>query len=135
MAPRVYSRVKLGQFSRKPVMDILKRWAELSAEDVEFLKTRVEFVLVTIPEALAVEQLPGAFRDLEKYGLSIRQIIINNVVKFADSRFLQTKASQQQVYLNRIHEKYRDLKIVELPMFPQEVKGIERLKAVDKSLF
>ena len=135
MAPRIYSKLKLGRRSREPVLDILNRWAELSAENMEFLRNEVHFTMVTIPEALAVEQLEGIFREMNKYGLKVKQLIINNVVRAPDSEFLLTRARQQQGYLEHIHEIYSDLKIVELPMFPQEVKGLERLGEVQKILF
>jgi arsenite-transporting ATPase len=135
MAPRIYSRLKLGRRSREPVLDILKRWEELSAENMDFLRNEVNFTMVTIPEALAVEQLEGIFRELNKYGLKVKQLIINNVVKAQESDFLLTKARQQQEYLEHIYETYSDLKIVELPMFPQEIKGLEKLREVGKILF
>ena len=34
MAPRIYSRIKLGRSSREPVLDILKRWEVLSRENM-----------------------------------------------------------------------------------------------------
>lgn len=135
MAPRIYSRLRLGKHSREPVLVILKRWEELSAENMDFLRNDVDFTMVTIPEALAVEQLEGIFRELGKYKLSVRQMIINNVVKSEESPFLRTKARQQQRYLKHIYEKYADLKLTELPMFPQEVKGLEKLKEIGKLLF
>ena len=135
LAPRVYSRLKLGKRSRAPVLEILKRWEKLSAENMEFLRKDVNFTMVTIPEALAVEQLEGIFRELGKYGLSVQRIIINNVVKIEESLFLRTKARQQRQYLKQIHEKYSNLKIIEVPMFPQEVKGVKRLEEVGKILF
>jgi arsenite-transporting ATPase len=135
MAPRIYSRLKLGRRSKEPVLGILKRWEELSAVDMEFLRKDVNFNMVTIPEALAVEQLEGTFRELGKYGLSVKRIIINNVVKEPDSHFLKTKAHQQQAYLERIRETYSLLKITELPMFAGEVRGPERLQEVGNLLF
>jgi arsenite-transporting ATPase len=135
MAPRIYSKLKLGRRSREPVLDILKRWEEMSAADMAFLRNEVEFCLVTIPEALAVEQLEGVFREFYKYGLKIQRIIINNVVKAPDSEFLRTRASQQKRYLEHIYVKYSEMKIIELPMFPQEIKGADRLKEVGKKLF
>jgi len=135
MAPRIYSRLKLGKRSREPVLEILKRWEKLSADNMEFLQQDVSFTMVTIPEALAVAQLEGIFRELDKYGLSVKQIIINNVVKIEESLFLRTKARQQRQYLKHIHGKYPGFKITELPMFPQEVKGVERLRQVEKILF
>ena len=135
MAPRIYSKLKLGQRSRKPILDIIKRWERLSADNMDFLRSEVEFKLVTIPEALAVEQLEGIFRELNKYGLKVKQLIINNVVKAEDSDFLLTKARQQRNYLEVIYDKCSDLQIVGLPMFPYELKGLDRLKEVERILF
>ena len=135
MAPRIYSKLKLGRKSREPVLDILKRWEELSAVNMEFLRNKVNFTMVTIPEALAVEQLGGTFREMNKYGLKVKQVVINNVVKTDESGFLQIKVKQQKQYLKHIHEKYSHLEITELPMFPREVKGLGSLGDVEKILF
>jgi arsenite-transporting ATPase len=135
MAPRIYSRLKLGRRSREPVLAILKRWEELSTANMDFLRNTVDFTMVTIPEALAVEQLEGIFHALDKYGLCVKRMIINNVVKTQESPFLRTKARQQRPYLKQIRDKYSHLEIVELPMFPQEVKGFASLKEVAKILF
>ena len=135
MAPRIYSRLKLGHHSREPVLNILKRWEGLSAENRDFLRNEVIFNMVTIPEALAVEQLDYIFSELNKYGLKVQQLIINNVIKTEESGFLRTKAEQQKGYLDLIHNKYSDLRIKELPMFPYELKGLDRLKEVAKILF
>jgi arsenite-transporting ATPase len=102
---------------------------------MEFLRNRVGFTLVTIAEALAVAQLESIFRELNDYGLKVQQLIINNVVKDDSSEFLRTKAQQQQNYLELIYRRYANLKIVELPLFPQEVKGLDRLREVARVLF
>ncbi len=135
MAPRIYSKLKLGRGSREPVLDILKRWEALSAANMEFLRREVDFTMVTIPEALAVAQLEGVFREMDRYGLKVKRIIINNVVKIEESLFLRTKARQQRQYLSHIHDIYSHLEIIELPMFPQEVKGVEKLREVGKIVF
>jgi len=135
MAPRIYSRLKFGQTSREPILDILKRWEKLSAENIDFLKNRVKFTMVTIPEALAVEQLEGIFRELNEYGLRVQQLIINNVVKNDGSEFMSTKSSQQKEYLRTIYDNYSDLEIIELPMFPYELKGLDRLREIERILF
>ena len=102
---------------------------------MDFLRDRVKFVLVTIPEALAVEQLESVFFQLCRYGFRVEQLIINNVIKVDDSEFLKTKAAQQKKYIDIIHERYRDTPIVEVPLFPYELKGWDRLKEVEKILF
>jgi len=135
MAPRIYSKLRLGQKSREPVLDILKRWEQLSAENMDFIKNRVIFNMVTIPEALAVEQMDGIFGKLNEYDLKVKRLIINNVVREKDSAFLLTRAEQQKKYIEAIHDSYSYLEIVELPMFPYELKGIARLKEIEKTLF
>lgn len=135
LAPRIYSKLKLGQRSREPILDIIRRWERLSTDNIDFLQNEVSFTMVTIPEALAVEQLEGVFQELNKHGLKVRQLIINHVVKAVDSGFLAIKASQQKKYLEAIYDRYSDLPIVELPMFPYELKGMDRLKEVAGILF
>jgi len=134
-APRIYSRLRLGRRSKEPILDILKRWETLAEEDMNFLKNEVRFTLVTVPEALAVAQLEGAFREVDSYGLRIEQMIVNNVVREEDSDFLARKASEQKHYLHLIYDRYPDLPIVEVPMFPYELKGVQRLKQIEKVLF
>lgn len=133
-APRIYSRLKLGRESKKSILDIIYDWERLSNEDLYFLRHMVRFIMVTIPEALAVKQLDKVFAEFDKYELKIERLIINNVVRDGDSQFLLTKAEQQREYIKILHDKYSDMKIVEIPMFPQEIKGMERLRILGKYL-
>ncbi len=135
-APRIYSRLKLGRATRKSVLDIIKEWESLSGEDMDFLKYAVRFVIVTIPEALAIEQLDSIFGEFDKYGFNADQLVINNVIKdVGGSGFLQAKADQQKEYIELLYSKYQRMRIVEVPLFPHEIKGIDRLREVERSLF
>lgn len=135
-APRIYSKLKLGKETRKPVLDIIKGWEGLSGEDMDFLRYGVRFIIVTIPEALAIEQLDSIFDEFDRHGLKGDQLVINNVIKeVAGSSFLQAKAEQQKGYIELLYSKYQGLRIVELPLFPHEIKGIDRLKDIERSLF
>lgn len=133
-APRIYSRLKLGKGSKKPILDIIRDWERLSSEDIGFLRDEVRFIMVTIPEALAVEQLESVLWEFDKYGLKIERLIINNVIRDESSEFLVIKAEQQREYIKILHDRYSDMKIVEIPMFPREIKGVDRLREVGKYL-
>jgi len=133
-APRIYSRLKFGKESRKPILDIIRDWERLSREDIDFLKDEVRFIMVTIPEALAVEQLDRVLWEFDKYGLKIKRLIINNVIRDEDSEFLIAKAEQQREYIKILHDKCSDMKIVEIPMFPREIKGVDRLRDIGNYL-
>jgi len=135
-APRIYSQLKLGAASRRPVMEILKAWEKLSGQDMDFLKSEVSFVLVTIAEALAVEQLDSILVEMQKYGFKPVQLTVNNVIKeIGNSVFLKTKSDQQQQYLKLLYSTYSHLQIIEIPLFPHEIKGVDRLRLVEKYLF
>ena len=135
LAPRIYSKLRLGKRSREPILDIIGRWQKLSLDNIRFLQDRVEFIIVTIPEALAVAQLEHVFDELGRYGFKVKQLVINNVIRAKDSDFLALKAGQQQPYLEAIHDRYSALPIVEIPLFPYEVKGLSRLEKVAGILF
>jgi arsenite-transporting ATPase len=134
-AAKIYSRLKSAPGTRRSVLDIIKGWEALSAEDVEFLREGVNFVLVTIPEALAYAQIAGIMREFREHGFSFSRLVINNVVKDVSSEFLTTRADEQRVYLDRLHELYHNLEIVELPMLSRQVRGLARLEEVARSLY
>lgn len=135
LAPRIYAKIKAGEGTRETILDIIQRWEELSAGDMTFLRSRVEFNIVAIPEALAVNQLDGILSDLDKYSLNVGRLIINNVVEPSGSPFLQQKADQQQIYLQQIIDKYSRFRISKLPLFPHEIKGIETLRKIAGALY
>ena len=133
-APRIYSKLRFGKESKKPILDVIKGWEKLSSDDIDFLRGEVRFIMVTIPEALAVRQLDNVLQEFDKYGLKIERLIINNVVRDESSKFLITKAEQQRGYIKILHDRYSAMKIVEIPMFPQEIKGVDRLRDIGKYL-
>jgi arsenite-transporting ATPase len=135
LAPRIYTNFKFGQRQKSSIMEIIKGWQKLSGDCLDFLRKEVRFTIVTIPEALAFEQLEGVFNEMERNGFKIGQLVVNNVIKSDESEFLKSKATQQKRYLDMIHERFSDAEIIELAMRPYEIKGIERLKEIEKSLF
>ena len=134
MAPRIYARIKLSSVNKEPILKIIDRWRNLSADEMVFLGNRVKFVIVTIPEALAVEQLDGVFKELDRYGLVVSEVIINNVIRDDESVFLKARAAQQKRYRDTIYGMCSNTRITELPMFPYELKGRDRLKEVEETI-
>ena len=133
-APRIYSHLRTTGERREPVIEILGRWRDLAAQCMQFLRRDVALAMVTIPEALSVYQLDDVVEELARYDLRISRLIVNNVVQVADSPFLEQKRSQQQPHLRRLRERHGGVPIVEIPLFPQEVRGVERLRAVGQLL-
>jgi arsenite-transporting ATPase len=133
-APRVYSHLRTSGEGRETVMQVLRRWDELAKVCMTFLRVAVTFSMVTIAEALAVEQLEGVVAELARYDLRISRLIVNNLVRATDSEFLRRKAQQQRPHLERLRTQFAGLPIVEVPLFPHEVRGVERLREVARVL-
>jgi arsenite-transporting ATPase len=79
-------------------------------------------------------QLEDVVGELARYDLRISRLVVNNVVQEADSPFLEQKRAQQQPHLERLRASYGSVPIVEIPLFPQEVRGVERIRAVGQLL-
>jgi arsenite-transporting ATPase len=133
-APRIYSRLRTSGDRREPVIAIIGRWRRLAADCMEFLRRDVSFSMVTIPEALSVCQLDGVVRELTRYGLRFDRVVVNNVVQASDSALLERRMRQQRPHLERIQAQFGHLAIVHVPWFPEEVRGLERLRAVGRCL-
>jgi len=133
-APRIYSHLRTSGERKESVMEIIARWRQLATDCMKFLRRDVVFSMITIAETLSVRQLDGVVRELDRYGLRIGRLIVNNVVQVSDSAFLAQKRQQQQPHLARLRERYGNVPIIEIPLFPQEVRGIERLRSVGQLL-
>jgi arsenite-transporting ATPase len=131
---RIYSSLKSTHNLKRSVLGVIKDWQQLSDKDMAFLKEEVQFNLVTIAEALAVRQLHDIFDEFKDYGLGINHIVINQVVEDADSPFLRRKAQLQQKYLAEVEGGY-GTGSTRVPLFPYEIKGVERLREVERRLF
>lgn len=133
-APRIYSALKTTRQRRRSVLGIIKGWEELSSKDIEFLKSGVAFNLVTLAEGLSLRQLDSIIMEFRRHSFNIEHIIVNQVVKEPDSDFLQSRASMQHRYLLEIEGRY-GVNVTRLPLFPHEIKGIERLREVERVLY
>jgi len=131
---KIYSSLKSTHNLKRSVLGVIKDWEQLSNKDMTFLKEQVQFNLVTIAEALAVRQLHDIFDEFKSYGLGINHIVINQVVEDVDSPFLRRKARLQQKYLTEVEGSY-GTGSTRVPLFPYEIKGVERLKEVERRLF
>lgn len=139
VAPRVYLEVRdTFRLSRTPFIEIIESWKQLSEQTIRFFTDpeNVEFILVTIPEALGVYQSRRVLRDLRRHGLTVRYLIVNDVIWNPDCEFHRQRWEMQQQYLRQLREELDGhLTLVELPLLPYEVKGVERLAEVEAYLF
>jgi arsenite-transporting ATPase len=89
---------------------------------------RTEFVLVIIPEALALYQTKRLKEVLDRLDILTARIIVNGITPKNTCPFCMTRRKVQLKYLAAIQERYeKELEIIEVPLFPGEMKGLGQL--------
>lgn len=97
---------------------------------------RCEFIVVTIPEDMAVQETGGMIGDLNAYGIKVKQLVINNVVPQNDHcEFCKEKRKGQAAYIDYLGKHMGNIRITVTPLYPREVKGIDALGNFKESLF
>ena len=123
---------------KRSLLEIISGWEELSREIASFIRDRskVEYIVVTIPEALGVRQTERIIKDLEDHGLRAGYLIVNHYIREADCDFHRRRKEMQEGYLSFLKARYGEkLDLVILPLFPLEIKGLERIREVSALLF
>lgn len=89
---------------------------------------RTEFVLIIIPEALALYQTERMKQVLDRLDILTARIIVNGLIPQNTCPFCTSRRTVQERYLKKIHERYDDqLTVIEVPLFSGELKGREQL--------
>jgi arsenite-transporting ATPase len=125
--------------NKKDPLKLIALWEELSKNVLKMMRSddTVGFV-VTNPEALCVSQAKRIVTDFEKFGIDVGGIVLNKVLtkEAADSEFNKIRIAVQQKYIKEIDEAYKgEMPIVQVPVMPYEVKGVEALKKIGDILF
>jgi arsenite-transporting ATPase len=129
--------VKL-QKGKRTLLEIISSWEALAMKIVDFIRDqeKSEFIIVTIPEALGVKQTERIISDFDQYELMVNHMIVNYVVKEADCAFHRERKAMQMEYTRILEDRYGErIKLIQVPLAPHEIKGVERIEQISKILF
>ncbi len=95
-----------------------------------------EFVPVTIPEPMSIDETEKLLKRLNSYHIPVKNIIVNRVTaERTQCPFCKSKENDQKQSLARIEESFSDYTLHKMPLFPYEIRGIDRLKEYAEILF
>ena len=98
-------------------------------------KTQSEFIVVTIPEAMAIEETKRFLMQLKRLNVAVKQLIVNNVMESEGCDFCRQRKRSQSVYLTVLHKEFNNLELTTVPLQPAEVKGVKGLQVIMDHLF
>jgi len=98
-------------------------------------RDRCQFIVVTIPEQMAVAEAGRMLAHLDSCGLKVSQMVMNNVMEARDCRFCAERRAEQEKYLVAASVGFGNLRIVNTYLQSKEIKGIAALNHFSEMLF
>jgi len=94
-----------------------------------------QFVVVMIPEAMAVFETQRLLASLGSWHIPATKMIVNQLVPANPScQFCTKRFEMQRSNLKDIRELYSDMDIIEIPLFEKEIRGIDELTKLGQIL-
>lgn len=96
---------------------------------------RCAFVLVVLPEKLAVLEGERAYRTLSDAKIPVTAVVVNRVLPEGSlGEFLERRRQQEAEYLDEIDRRFGDLPRIRVPLLEEDVGGVEGLEVVARHL-
>lgn len=92
--------------------------------------------LVMNPEKMVIKESQRALTYLGMYGLMVDSVVVNRILPVdKDSGYMNAWKSIQQKHLTEIHDSFTPLPIRHVPMYAQEVVGLDALKQMADDIY
>lgn len=98
--------------------------------------TKTSVRLVTNPEKMVIKESLRAHAYLSLYNVATDLVVANRIIpdSVTDPFFQRWKENQQQ-YRHEIHENFRPLPVKEVPLFSEEMCGMDALERLKETLY
>ena len=129
------------RFTGRYVKDDADQFLETMSGDAKRVRTLLrnsettEFVPVTIPEPLSINETERLLFTLKNHRIPVKSIIVNRIIGGDGCVFCSSKRREQQGHIREIEEKFKEYNLFKIPLFPEEIRGINDLKEFASALF
>ncbi len=128
-------RFLFRHFTGRYKKDDADEFLEMMYRDIRRIKVLLsnsqstKFIPVTIPETMSIDETEKLLKCLKSYHIQVRDIIVNRVAaKETGCPFCKTRENDQKQNLSRIKEEFSDYNLFKMPLFPYQIRGVDRLK-------
>jgi len=135
-------RFMVKQFAGRYKKDDADEFIETMSKDINSVKVLLsnsqttKFIPVTIPEAMSIDETEKLLEHLKDYNIKVRDIIVNRVVTSENNCiFCNGRKKEQKQSISRIMEGFSGYNLLTIPLFPYQIRGIEKLKEYAQILF
>ena len=102
-------------------------------KDIEFVGELLvdpeccEFVMVTIPEEMGVAETARLAGVLDRQSIAANNLIVNRVRASLECSFCRSHAEAQLTYVKQLEEQFPSRRVLNVPLFSEEIRGPEGL--------
>ena len=135
-------RFLVRHFAGRYKKDDADEFLETMSRDIKRVKLLLsnsqstEFVPVSIPEPMSIDETKKLLRCLKNYHIQVRDIIVNRIApNDTGCPFCKSRENDQKQNFSRIKEEFSDYNFFTMPLFPYQIRGIDRLKEYAQILF
>ncbi len=123
-----------GQGMGTEVLDKMKERIVVAKQILSDPK-RTSYNIVMIPEEMSILESERSLDVLKEYGIPVKNIIVNQLIpENPGCSFCTEKRKTQQKRLDSIRSRFSAFKIMEIPMFKEEVRGEAMLHKLGERL-
>jgi len=99
-------------------------------------KDKTTFVFVMYPEKTPIVEAYRASQELKSAGIETQIVVANLIIpeEEATTDFFKNRRYMQEKYLGDIRNTFSDSKLVKVPMYDKEIKGLEMLKGIGEAV-
>ncbi|MBI5073535.1 ArsA family ATPase [Candidatus Woesearchaeota archaeon] len=131
------------RFTGRNIEDEASRFLKRLKEDIRKVRDilcdvdRTLFQVITIPEAMAVEETTRFCSLLEEYNIPVQNIIINQMIPKNVCSFCSEKREQQQEQISNLKKKKEHslVRLVEIPLYLKEIQSLETIEIFSQIIY
>jgi len=135
---RYISRAFTGRYKK----DECDHFLEMMGRDLKKVKMlfknehTTEFIPVAIPEPMYFDETNRLLKKLKKLGIPVRNVIINRLItENGRCSLCSSRGKFQKGVLKQFNEEFASYNLYKIPLFPYEIRGLDRLKEYNEVLF